>query len=154
LATVDYLFPISFKRVGRVIELYTEQHLDEVVGQPIENQLRFRVIYDAATPHETAPKDAVVALVEFLPVTRDVARIIRFVGHRNDGGVAGHVIHAARDSTPKAVRPDILHRPKCRNTALRRFKHAPRCIRAAIVHHDNFVCHIVEPELDVEMLNS
>src|SRR3954454_13725021 len=64
------------------------------------------------------------------------------------------MLEAARDRTSESVQPRILHRREGRNAISGGLEYFPRAVGAAIVYHDNFVWHIMEPKLDVQMFHS
>ncbi len=106
---VDDFFAVGFEGVGGVVEAVAEEEAHEGVGQAVHEELDGRVIDGAAALHEAAAEDAVVAFVEFFPVTDDVAAVVGFVGHKDDGGVTGHGVEAEGDRPTETVRAGILH---------------------------------------------
>ena len=74
------------------------------IGQAVDDQLEARIIDDAAAFDEAAAEDAVVTLVQGLPVAHHVAAIVGFVGHHDDDGVALHGVEPADDGAAEAVR--------------------------------------------------
>src|SRR5207249_747931 len=117
-AAIYHFRAISFKGIGGIIKVYPKQHLNEVIGQPIQNQLRFWIIDDAAAAHEATSEDTIVSFIELMPITHDVARIVRLISHHDNGGVAGHVIKATRHSTSESALSRVFHRLEGGNTVL------------------------------------
>src|SRR5437762_2921258 len=152
-AAVQHNLAIGFEGIGGVIKRNAEQDADKEVCQSIQPQLQPRIIDHTSAFDEAAAEDTVIAFIQFLPVTNHVAAIVRLVGHHHDGSVPDHMIESAGNGTPESVRCGILHRSQTRNAALERFEHRPGFIRAAIVHYNDLMRHIVEPKFDVEMLD-
>src|SRR5262249_9426668 len=136
-----------------IVEADVKQDLDEIIGQSIEKELRFGVINSTATAHEAAAKHTVVPLIEFLPVPHNVTGIVRFVTHHNYGGIACHVGEAAGDRAPESAWRRIFHGPQGGNAAPGSVERRPGLIGAAIVHDNDFMWDIVEPQFYIEMLD-
>jgi len=107
---VDDFFAVGFEGVGRVVETVAEEETNEGVGQTVHEELDRRVVDGSAALHETAAENAVVAFVEFFPVADDVPAVVGFVGHEDDGGVAGHGIEAEGDRPTKTVWSRVMDR--------------------------------------------
>jgi len=106
---VDDLFAVSFEGVGGVVEAVAEEEAHEGVGQAVHEEFDRRVVDGAASLHEAAAEDAVVAFVEFFPIADDIAAVVGLIGHHNDGGVAGHGVQTTNNRSPKPVGGGILH---------------------------------------------
>ncbi len=105
----DDFFAVGFEGVGRVVESVAEEEAHEGIGQAVHEELDRRIVDGAASLHEAAAEDAVVALIKFLPVTDDIPAVVALVGHEDDGSVAGHGVEAEGDGAAEAVRAGILH---------------------------------------------
>ena len=53
----------------------------------------------------------------------------------------------------EAMLTGILHGAQFRNGCLEILQHLPSAVIAAIIHHHNFVRHLIQFELKIEMLN-
>lgn len=107
---VDDFFAVGFEGVGGVVKAVAEEESHEGVGQAVHEKFDRRVIDGAAAFHEAAAEDAVVAFVEFFPVTDDVAAVVGFIGHEDDRGIAGHGVEAEGNRSSKTMRTLVLDR--------------------------------------------
>ena len=152
-AALDHFPAIGLKGVRRVVEFDAEKNFEEKVGQSIQEQFDLWIIDHASAFDEPAAKNAVVALVQPIPVTNDVARIVGFVRHHDDNRVATHLIEPPGDRAPKSVRPGILGRGQVGNPCAHALENFPGAIRAPVVHHDDLVRDVLETQLNVKMLH-
>ena len=63
------------------------------------------------------------------------------------------MIEPTANCATESMRGRVLHRSQTGNLRLERFEHSPGCIRAAIVHNNDFMRHILSPKLEIEMLD-
>ncbi len=138
--TADNDFPaVCLEGVGGVVELDPEKHLEKLVGKPVDEKLDPGVIDGSTALDEAATKDAIVSFVEFPPVTYNIPAVVRLIGHHDDYRIAAHVVQAADDGPPEAVRAGVLHRLQHWQAAFQFLEHLPGMIGATVVHNDDFV---------------
>src|SRR6266403_3816904 len=94
-APVDYYFAVGFESVCGVIQLDAEKKAQEIVGDPIDEQLNPRIIDDTAALYKTTAKNAVVTLVQLLPIKNHITAIIRFICHHDNNRIPFHHIKTA-----------------------------------------------------------
>ena len=102
-APIDGGFPISFERVGCVVELNVEDQLQKPICKPVYPELQPGIIDDATTFQESAAKYTVPPFVEFLPISNDIAAVVGLIRHHNDSGVSRHAIQSMNNRPAKTV---------------------------------------------------
>jgi hypothetical protein len=87
------------------------------------------------------------------PVDHHIAAVIRLVGHHYHHGIAFDVIEAEGDGPAEAVLPHVADGPQRRHARLALLQRFPGTVGAAVVHHHNFMRHLAQVQLDVELLD-
>ena len=100
--------PVGLEGIGRVVEPVVEKDTHEGVRQAVHDEFYGRVINRLPPFDKPASKNAVVSLVEFLPIPEDIFAIIGIVGHHDDNSIAGHGVESSRDCAPDPVRPGVF----------------------------------------------
>lgn len=136
---IDHSFAIGFEGVGRIVKAVVEEDPHKRVCQAVYKEFDRWIVDDPAALHEAAAEDAIIALVQLLPVAHHIAAIIRFVGHHDDERIALGGIQAAGDGPPKAVQIFILHRSQRGNLLANLLENGLGAVLAAVVHHHDFV---------------
>lgn len=136
---VDDGAAVGFEGVGGVIEAVAKEEADEGIRCAVERELEVRVVDESAVLEEAAAEDALVAFVECMRVTHDIAAVVGFIGHHYDHGIARHGVEPLRDRTPEAVRTGILDRAEGRDFRGFALEDLPSGVGGTVVHHDNFV---------------
>src|SRR5450755_248664 len=111
----DHFLAIGLKGVGGVVEFDAEKDFEKKICETIQKQFDLWIIDHASAFDEPAAKDAIVALVQSIPVTHDIAAIVGFIGHHNNNRVATHLIETPADRPSKSVRPRISRRGQSSN---------------------------------------
>ncbi len=148
-ATVDGLAPIGLESVGDIIDLDAKEHSQEIVEQPIQDQLGSWIVDGAAPSNESAAKDTVVPLVQLEPVANDIAAVVRLVRHHDHGGVAFHLVESLDDSPPEAVKAGVLDRDQLGHSLFHKAEDIPGRVGATVVNHYDFVGNMVEIQFQV-----
>src|SRR5690348_10213127 len=95
-------FPaVGLKSVGGIVEVNAENEFEEEVGHAVDHEFYPRIINNTAAFDEAAAENAIVALVQFLPIAHNVPAVVRFIGHHNDDGIARHMVQPANDGAPE-----------------------------------------------------
>ena len=81
--SVDHFLTVGFEGIRRVVQPMAENKPHEEICQAIDEKFDLRVVDHAPATHEAAAEHAVVALVKFLPIAHDIARIVGFIGHHD-----------------------------------------------------------------------
>ena len=136
---IDDFAAVSFEGVRGVVETVAEEYSDEEVCGPVECELEGRVVDHAAVFQEPTAKDAVVPFVELFPIADDIAAVVRFVGHHDDDGVAGHGIEPAHDGAAEAVGAGVFDGAEDGDFRGLGLEDLPGGIGGTVVHHDDFV---------------
>src|SRR5207249_8370612 len=132
-----------------VVVIKSEEELQQLVRDSVQNELEPWVIYNSSTPHETAPKNAVISFVEYVPVPNHVANIVRFVSHHDNHGIAMCPVQAPDDRSPKPMRLDVLRRHKIWEAKIQFFQNFPGAVVTPIIHDYDLVRHIIKAQLKV-----
>jgi hypothetical protein len=171
LDAVDDFFAVGFEGVGRVVESVAEEEAHKGVGQPVHEELDRRIVDGAASLHEAAAEDAVVAFVELFPVSDDIPAVVALVGHEDDRGIAVHGVEAEGDGAAEAVGGGIWQgaqrsmglgagsrewrrrRSRCVEAGGFFLEDLPGAVGGAVVDHDDFVRDTAEGQLEMEVLD-
>src|SRR5262249_28879936 len=97
-------------------------------------------------------KDSIPTFVEQLPIPNNVTAVVGLIGHHNDYRITRHLLEASNNSPSKAVKPEILHRVKCRYSMSQLCKHLPGSICTSVIDHNNLMWNIVQAKLYKQML--
>src|SRR5205085_4469057 len=117
------------------------------------DQFDFWVIDHTSSFDKPAAKNAIVTLVQRLPVTHDIAAIVRFIRHHDDDGITLHLIETPAHCPSKSVWSRILGRGQIGNPCAQVLQNVPGMIGAPIVHDDDLVRDFVETQLNMKMLH-
>ena len=150
---IDDGFAIGLEGIRRIVEAVVEEDSHERICQAVYKEFDRWIVDNPAALHEAASEDAIIALVELLPVTHHIAAIIRLVGHHDDKRIALGGIQATGDRPPKAVQVFVLHRSQRGNPLAHLLKNRPSSVFAAIIHHHDFMRHTMQLELQMQMLH-
>src|ERR1051326_5001899 len=153
LAAIDHFATIRFEGVRGVVELDPKEDLEEKICEPVQEQLDLWIIDHPAAFNKAAAKHAVVTFIELVPVAHDVTAVVGFISHHDDNGVAFDRREAAADGAPETIRSRVMNWRERGNSRLKTLENLPGAIRAAVVHHDNLVRYLAQPQLDVEMFH-
>ncbi len=150
---VDYRAAVGLEGVGGVVEAVAKHQSDEEIRGAVEAVFDPRIIDHAAALEKTAAEDAVDAVIELLPVAHNIPAIVGFIGHHDDDRIATHCIEAASDGAAKAMRARALDRAQHGDFFAQALENAPGVVGRAVIDDHNFVWHIAQAKLEVEVLN-
>ena len=112
------------------------------------------IVDHAAALDEAAAEDAVVALVEHLPVATTSRQSSDSSAIMMTTASPRHGIEAADDGAAEAVRPGVLHRPQRRASLAAAPAAAPRCESVLPSSTTTISCgDVVQAQLQVEVLH-
>lgn len=150
---IDDFPAIGLEGVRCIIQAVAEEEPDEKICRSVQGELKGWVVDHTAVLDETAPKDALVAFVEFFPVADNIAAVVGFVGHHDDNGVANHGIKATRDGATEAVRSGVFDGTQGRDFCGFALQNLPSGVSGPVIHHNDFMGNAAKGEFEVEMLN-
>src|ERR1700761_3227976 len=96
----DDLALVCLEGVGGVVVAVPEEHPDELVGEPVDEELQRRIVVDVGAGHEARAEGAVPALFEQPDVANEVARVVGGVSHHDRHRVALEDVEAGPDRHP------------------------------------------------------
>src|SRR5581483_5299530 len=131
-AAIDDRTAIGFESIGCIIERDVKEHLDEKVGQAVDEKFQPGIINDVPSADKAAAKNAFPALVQQAPVTDGILGRVGGVGHHDRAGVAAHPVETANNGVAKAKWTGILHRHKRGDLPAQMLENGPSIIPAAI----------------------
>src|SRR5262249_17010851 len=105
------------------------------------------------TFHKPAAENAIPSLVKSVPIPDNVPAIVRFVGHHHDGGIAFYAVEAVSDRAAETVQTFIFDRHQLWQASLQLGQQFPRVILAAVVHDNDFVGDVVQPQFEMEVFD-
>src|SRR5216684_1395861 len=143
-AAIDDGSPVCFECIRRIVQFYSEQNTHKQVCEAVQQQLQARIVNHAPATYEPAAENAVMALIEQVPVHHDVAAVVRLISHHDHRGVSPGVVQAKNDSAAETGGLLILKGAKCGNPFLCFLKGMPGSVGATVIHDNNFVRDLVE----------
>ena len=143
--------PVRLKRVGSVVEFDPKQKADEKIKRPVQHKLYPRVINHAAALQKAAPKHAVVAFVQCVPIAHHITAIVRLVRHHDHHGVAAHLRKPKLNRTAESVEPAVHHRTHFGNFRGCLRENLPRSVRGPVVHHNDLVRDPAQRKLQMQV---
>jgi hypothetical protein len=102
---------------------------------------------------ETAAKNTVVPQIERMPITHNVAAIIRLVGHHEYERVTVGMVETNDDGSTESRGAGVLNNSQGLNTVAALLQDLPSVIDASIVYHYDLMRNIIQAQLNVQMFD-
>lgn len=143
-APLNDLPAVGLEGIGGVIETMLKEDADEGIGHAVEDILHGWVVNSPPATHKSAAEDAVVPLVQLLPVTDDISAVIGLVSHHDDDSITPHLIESLDDGAAETMESDVLDGLEFRH--LRRFllEQLPSSVRGSVIDHDDLMGNSTE----------
>src|SRR5262249_522134 len=127
----------------KIVVLNSEEELQKLVRNSVQKEFEPWVICNCSARDETAPENAVISFLEYVPVTNDITNIVRFLTHHDTHAIPMRATQAPDDCSPESMRPGILRRRQIGDAELQLLQDLPGVVGASIVHGYDLVRHIM-----------
>src|SRR5260370_18846238 len=152
-ASLEEGLRVCVECIRGMVLFYAEKNRQKVVGGAVQKQLKARKENHAPATYEPAAENAVMALIEQVPVHHDVAAVVRLISHHDHRGVSPGVVQAKNDSAAETGGLLILKGAQCGNPFLSFLNGMPGALGATVIHDNNFVRDLVEAKFYKEMFH-